>query len=233
MSVHMYNDIDINSIKFDNKPYKKIKTIHIDDNVVVKSIYYIDIYYKDNPLYVQIPKCRLESFCEQDNLITLLIDKYFYENFVKRLETRIIDTVYDNSEKWFGGKRFTMNKILNCIVSLVEKVTKDDYRFTMSLGKDISVYDRCNNVINLYETQISESDNPEVVCILRIENLQFIDNLFTCNVVVEQLKLYKDKPLVEYSILESVSSISESVSNKKLASESSESVLEDEYFKET
>ena len=93
------------------------------------------------------------------------IIKYFYENFVKRLETRIIDTVYDNSEKWFGGKRFTMNKILNCIVSLVEKVTKDDYRFTMSLGKDISVYDRCNNVINLYETQISESDNPEVVCI--------------------------------------------------------------------
>lgn len=227
MSVRMYDNVDISIIKFDNKPYKKIKTINVD-NVVVKSVYYIDIFYNGEPLYVQIPKCRLESFCEQDNLITLLVDKYFYERFLKCLEEKIIDTVYNNSEKWFGGKRFTMNKISNCMVSFVEKISDNDYRFTISVGKNIIVYDKCNNRINLDEIKLLESDYLEVVCILCIENLQFIDNLFTCNTVVEQLKLYKDKPLVEYSIIESVSTVSESKDNL----ESTESVLEDEYFKE-
>ena len=81
-----------------------------------------------------------------------------------------------------------------------------------------------------------ETDMLEVVCILCIENLQFIDNLFTCNAVVEQLKLYKDKRLVEYSIIESISenvSVSTDVIYEDKLTESSESVLEDEYFKET
>jgi len=238
----MYDKVDISAIKFDNKPYKKIKTIHTD-KLIVKSVYYIDISYNAEPLYIQIPKCRLESFCERDNLVTLLVDKYFYEKFLKRLEIKIIDTVYNNSEKWFGGKRFTMNKISNCIVSVVEKISDDDYRFTISVGKNIIVYDRCNTRINLQDIKLLESDMLEVVCILCIENLQFIDNLFTCNAVVEQLKLYKDKPLVEYSIIESISTVSESISESMLESigdqygdrgtESSESVLEDEYFKET
>lgn len=232
MSVRMYDKVDISAIKFDNKPYKKIKTIN---NVIVKSVYYIDISYNYEPLYIQIPKCRLESFCESDNLVTLLVDKYFYERFLKRLEIKIIDTVYNNSEKWFGGKRFTMNKISNCIVSFVEKISDDDYRFTISISKNIIVYDRCNTRINLQDIKLLESDMLEVVCILCIENLQFIDNLFTCNAVVEQLKLYKDKPLVEYSIIESISTVSESIGDDygDKGTESSESVLEDEYFKET
>lgn len=239
MSVRMYDNVDISAIKFDNKPYKKIKTINMD-NIIVKSVYYIDISYKGEPLYIQIPKCRLESFCEGDNLVTLLVDKYFYEKFLKRLEAKIIDTVYNNSEKWFGGKRFTMNKISNCIVSFVEKISAadldDEYRFTISLGKNIILYDRCNTRINLDDIKMLETDMLEVVCILCIENLQFIDNLFTCNAVVEQLKLYKDKPLVEYSIIESISenvSVSTDVIYENKRTESSESVLEDEYFKET
>jgi hypothetical protein len=234
MSVRMYDNVDISAIKFDNKPYKKIKTINMD-NVIVKSVYYIDISYKGEPLYIQIPKCRLESFCENDNLVTLLVDKYFYEKFLKRLETKIIDTVYNNSEKWFGGKRFTMNKISNCIVSFVEKISDDDYRFTISLGKNIILYDRCNTRINLDDIKMLESNMLEVVCILCIENLQFIDNLFTCNAIVEQLKLYKQQQrLVEYSIIESISeNVSTDVIYEDKCTESSESILEDEYFKET
>jgi len=230
----MYDNVDISAIKFDNKPYKKIKTINMD-NVIVKSVYYIDISYKGEPLYIQIPKCRLESFCENDNLVTLLVDKYFYEKFLKRLETKIIDTVYNNSEKWFGGKRFTMNKISNCIVSFVEKISDDDYRFTISLGKNIILYDRCNTRINLDDIKMLESNMLEVVCILCIENLQFIDNLFTCNAIVEQLKLYKQQQrLVEYSIIESISeNVSTDVIYEDKCTESSESILEDEYFKET
>lgn len=244
MSVRMYNDVDISFIKFDNKPYKKIKTIN---NSIVKSVYYIDIYYKSEPVYVQIPKCRLESFCEQDNLITLLVDKYFYEHFLKPLETHVINNVYNNSEKWFGGKRFTMDKICNCIVSFIEKISDDDYRLTVSIGKNTIIYDRCNNRINFDEINASSYNYLEVVCILCIENLQFIDNLFTCNAVIEQLKLYKSERLVEYSIIETISSVSESVSDRDfedecneddakrvmdIKTESTESILEDEYFKD-
>ena len=259
MSVYMYNKIDISKINFDNRPYKKIKSINVigqDDIVqnIVKSIYYIDINYLGNPLYVQIPCFKLVNII--DDVVELVINKEFY-NFIRSLESYIIDIVHNKSESWFLGKKFTMNKIMNSLVSNVNRLN-DEYYLSLLLSKNISLYDKYKNKISL--EKLKTMKHVDVVCIVKVCDLQFIDNRFICNLVIEQAKIINEIQIVEYSIIESdkVSiTISESLDkceskksesesfkyksdkcksdkceSKKSESESSDNILEDEYYKE-
>lgn len=250
MSVLMYNDVCISQIYFDKKPYRKIKHFDIDKNVLEKSVYYIDISYKRKPLYIQIPRFPLETVDISNNCLTLLINKSFYDNFILNLENYVVQSVYKNSEKWFCGKRFTMNKIVKCMVSIVDKLSEDTYRLTINLGKNVKIYDKYKNSLELSDLQVNKM--IETVCVLLVENLQFIDNMFVINVTLEQMKVYLDNRLVEYSIIDSESE-AESVSNtythndtslqsenetqrskniENQTCESTESILEDEYYME-
>lgn len=249
MSVLMYNNVCLSDIRFDNKPYKKIKTFNINGQDFEKSVYYIDISYKKNPLFIQIPKYRLEKLDTSTGEVTIIVDKVFYNSFMVSLEKYVIESVYKNSEKWFCGKRFTMNKIVKCMVSIAENISENLYRLNLNLGKHTKFYDKYKK-----DFDISNLHNggplTEVVCILAIENLQFVDNMFTINVVVEQAKVYTDLNLVEYSIIdsdsevESVSSVSCETTEEKSTThqdnikeykntETTESVLDDEYYKES
>lgn len=227
MSVYLYNKIDLNKIKFGSKPYKKIKTILVGDETVVKSIYYIDIFYDNYPLYIQIPSCKLESINKDDNIICLLIEQIFYDEFIKTLENYIINNVYKNSEKWFLGKVFTMNKIIKCFVSFVELLEGGLLRFYINYNRNLKIYDTFKNEISL--DKLKNEDIRDVVCILKIENLQFIDNMFTCNLVMEQMKVYKINKLNEYSIMDTDSTVVSLDGSKK---DYSSSDLDDEYYKE-
>lgn len=226
----MYNRIDIGKIRFDNKPYKKIKSINVmgDDNIlqtIVKSIYYIDIDYLGNPLYVQIPCFRIHTI--KDDVIELIINQEFYSKFIKTLESYIIDIVHDKSEKWFLGKRFTMNKIMNCIVSNVVNVGSD-YYLSLVLSKTVMLYDKYKNEISLEKLKEILNNEPiDIVCIIKINNLQFIDNRFICNLVIEQAKIIKETRITEYSIIDEQSEDT----NVDYVSGSS-CILEDEYYKE-
>lgn len=227
MSVYLYDKIDFNKIKFGNKPYKKIKTILVGDNRVTKSIYYIDIFYRNSPLYIQIPSCKLESVNEDDNLIYLLIDRKFYNDFIKVLENYIINNVYKNSETWFLGKVFTMNKIIKCFVSFVELLEGDLLRIYINYNRNLKIYDTFKNEMSL--DKIKEYNIRDVVCILYIENLQFIDNMFTCSLVMDQMKIYKENKLNEYSIMDTDSTV---VSLDGSKNDYTSSDLDDEYYKE-
>lgn len=227
MSVYLYDKIDFNKIKFGNKPYKKIKTILVGDNRVTKSIYYIDIFYRNSPLYIQIPSCKLESVNEDDNLICLLIDRKFYNDFIKVLENYIINNVYKNSETWFLGKVFTMNKIIKCFVSFVELLEGDLLRIYINYNRNLKIYDTFKNEMSL--DKIKEYNIRDVVCILYIENLQFIDNMFTCSLVMDQMKIYKENKLNEYSIMDTDSTV---VSLDGSKNDYTSSDLDDEYYKE-
>jgi len=238
MSVYMYNKIDIGKIKFDNRPYKKIKSINVvgDDNIVqniVKSIYYIDINYLGNPLYVQIPCFKLTNII--DDVVELVINNDFY-NFIQSLESYIIDIVHDKSETWFLGKKFTMNKIINCLVSNVNRLN-DDYYLSLLLSKNISLYDKCKNKISLEKLKAMKS--VDIVCIVKITNLQFIDNRFICNLVIEQAKIINEMQIVEYSIIDSENSLDKNSLDKNSVDENyldenylDENYLDDEYYKE-
>lgn len=228
----MYNTIDIGKIRFDNKPYKKIKSISVmgDDNMIqtiVKSIYYIDIDYLGKSLYVQIPCFRLHTI--NDDVLELIINQDFYSKFIKTLESYIIDIVHAKSEQWFLGKRFTMNKIINCIVSNVANIGSD-YYLSLVLSKTVMLYDNYKNEISLEKLKEMLNNNVkpiDIVCIIKIDNLQFIDNRFICNLVIEQAKIIKETRITEYSIIDEQSEDT----NVDYVSGSS-CILEDEYYKE-
>lgn len=222
--IYMYNAIDINKIDFDNKPYKRVKKINVtneESGCGFKSIHYVDISYLKGPLYIQLPCCKLKHM--EDDIIELIIDLDLYK-FIKRLESYIVNKVYENSEVWFLGKIFTMNKIINSIVSNVNK--DDDYYLTLVLSKNVMLYDSYKNVMTLEKFKelnnqriCKENKDFDVVCIIKISGLQFIDNKFICNLVIEQIKVIKDTKIDCYSIIESESE-SETKSNQ----------LTDEYF---
>jgi hypothetical protein len=227
MSVYLYNKVDFNKIKFSNKPYKKIKTILVGDERVTKSIYYIDILYKNAPLYIQIPSCKLELIDECDNMICLLTERIFYDSFIKDLENYIINNVYKNSETWFLGKVFTMNKLIKCFVSFVELLEGGLIKIYINYNRNLKIFDTFKNEMSL--DKIKRENIRDVVCVLGIENLQFIDNMFTCNLVMEQMKVYKENKLNEYSIMDTDSTV---VSLDKSKNDCTSSDLDDEYYKE-
>lgn len=240
MLVYLYDNINFNKIKFSSKPYKK--EIMVDNEV--KSIYFIDINYYKKPLYIQLPKLSMIQLGESK--IQIKIYSYLYQKFIKQIEELVIDKVYNNSETWFN-KRFTMNKIMN---SLMTQIHYKNDEFILELG-----YDKDTIFYNQYKKQINsdEINLPiDIICIIRIENLQFIDNKFTYNIFLEQAKIIENLRLKEYSILQNDSdsnksdsksnsksdsksdsnksdSKSDSKSNNKLSSKDT-SILDDEYY---
>ena len=223
MSIYMYNKIDITRIKFSEMPYKKSKDIQINDEVVTKFVYYIDVYYKKNPLYIQLPKCILKSVNVEDNVVKLVIDNEFNNNFINQLENHVINSVHKYSEMWFNGKLFTMNKITNCIVKNVTSIDDNQMLLSLTLDKQAKFYNQYKMFMDVKEKTIQEELNNEcndIICVVKIANLQFIDNRFTYNIVLEQAKIFRDYKITEYSILDE--SEPDNVSSD----------LEDEYYKD-
>lgn len=236
MSIYLYNTVDINKIGFDDKPYKKIKSMNVindsGDNVnITKSIYYVDMNYLNKPLYIQIPCFRLR--CVHDDTVELIINKEFYDNFIKGLQSYIVDTVYNKSERWFLGKTFTRNKIIKCLVMAVNQ-DDNEYVLTLGLSNTVVFYDKYKNEIDKSKLTSYDTDNNiDIVCIIKVEGLQFIDNMFICNLVIEQAKITSQVRLIEYSIIDSDSDSEVSCTSRVIVSDrSSETILEDEYYKE-
>ena len=189
MSVYLHDKINLNKIRFSSKPYKK----KIDD----KFIHFIDINYYKTPLYIQLPKCSIVKINEEDLKIQIKIDDYLYQSFIKQIEDVVVNTVYKNSELWFG-KQYTMNKITNSLITLIQ-YKNDEYILEINYDKDTQFY-------NQYKLQLSVNDillPNDAVCIIRLDNLQFINDKFTYNILLEQSKIFQKLRLNEYSIVES------------------------------
>jgi len=190
MLVNLYDNINFNKIRFSSKPYKK--EIIVDK--MVRSIYFIDINYYKKPLYIQLPKL---SIIKMDNFkIQIVIHDYLYQKFIKQIEELIIDKVYNNSETWFN-KKFTMNKIISSLITQIQ-YKNNDYILELNYDNETIFY-------NQYKSQLNKEDIQlpiDIICIIRLENLQFIDNKFTYNIFLEQAKIIQKLRLKEYSILE-------------------------------
>lgn len=189
MSVYLHDKININKIRFSSKPYKK----KIDD----KFIHFIDINYYKTPLYIQLPKCSIVKINEEFLKIQVKIDDYLYQSFIKQIEDLVVNTVYKNSEVWFG-KRFTMNKIISSLITLIQ-YKNDEYLLEINYDKDTQFYNQYKLQVGINEIILPN----DAVCIIKLDNLQFIDNKFTYNILLEQSKIFQKLRLNEYSIVES------------------------------
>lgn len=185
MSVNIYKNFDIQKIRFNDTVKRRVQETH---QITVHSI---DTFYNNAPIFIQLDKC-ICSGIDENNCLILQVPKAV-EDFVRGLEEYIIDKVYDNSERWFNGRRFTLGKIQNGLISCLK-----------SRNLIITLSDN-NCFFNQYKKRLSvdEVSFPiECICIVRLCCLQFIGNRFTYKISAEQCKVNIEYKLVEYSILD-------------------------------
>ena len=191
LKIVKYQNAKLENITY-YSPYFKEETLYTCDSVkILKKIHFIDIMYKNTEFLLQTSKLSVSSIKQaESNILYLIIDSDM-KIFINKLENHIINYIHANSYKIFK-KIFTLEKISKGLVSNVNK----DVLLT-SVSKNCQIYNKSNELIQLAD--INKDDS--VICILKIANLQFIDNKFTYNIIVEQTKVYKETKISEYSIL--------------------------------
>ena len=206
--VNSNNYLEISKIKFSDNPYKKLckeATLEFKKDTFT---HFIDMYYKNNPLVIQLPKTKFKNI--DNNKIVIEINDEIITYLIKPLEEYIINSVHEHSEKWFNGKKFTMNKIMNSLVSPLTKDSTNSLKLTLT--KNTMYFNRYKTMIHHDDIKLS-NDDIDIICLVKIANIQFLQNKFSYNMVLEQAKVFMDERLIEYSIIDDPDGkISESVS---------------------
>lgn len=219
MSVNIIkpHHIDPSNITFSNIISKKQQQlITRDGNTFDKTIHYIDILYKGRPLYIQINDCKIVEFNDKINNAKIKIDDKLFK-IIRTLEEFMIQQVHKQSHKLFNGKSFTINKIRSSFISNINEHTKESV-LTTTLEREGLIFDQYKQKINISDVikNINKTGEIDGIFILKLANLQFMDNYFTYNFVLEQSKIYIHNYLDAYSIIDTSSSISSRASNSKL-----------------
>lgn len=198
--IHLYDKINLNKIRFEDTPYKKTRVFYKKDSptdALYKSVYYIDVTYRGSGLYVQIPRLKISSINVHNRKVVLHATSDFYTRFLKKIDEYVIANAYDKSRVWFYGKHFTLNKIQNGFVSAYDRETG---LLTLQIGHSCKWFDQYKNVIDYNNLKEDVKNGSELVGIIEIPHLQFIDNCFCYNVVLQQAKIYVQPELHEYAI---------------------------------
>lgn len=183
--------LDIYKINFSDTFYTK--------NINNFKIHYIDISYKMEDLVIQLSRKHLVNIIEQSCIIK--IDLSFYNNVIKKLEEYIIDTIYKNSDKWFS-KLFTKNKIKSGLISIIKSKDLNLHEIQLTLTNNTKFFDRHSKNIKIEDFKDTEC---EIICLVKIANLQFINNKYSYNFELIQGKVFYDNNNFDnYSIIENV-----------------------------
>lgn len=196
----MFNNTDplsnfnINKIRFSDTPYF--------DKKCNKHI--IDMYYKNNCIIFQLPRQKLQEI--KENIVTLQLNNSdVNEYIIKPLEEHICEMVHKYSEKWFNGKHFTMNKIVNSLDSQIKKVPDGlDFILHLNINKNTLLYNRYKTLIELDTINLAtcEDSDIELIPLIRLSHLEFFENKFTYNLILEQAKIFMQEKLTGYSIID-------------------------------
>lgn len=203
------NSLDITKIRFSDTPYKKLcpeATIEFKKDTFT---HFIDMYYKNHSLIIQLPKYKLKSL--DATKMVIYVNDDIFQYLISPLEEHIIKSTHNLSEKWFNGKKFTMNKIMNSIISPFNKRETENgndaslkHTLKLSLNKNTMYFNRYKTIIQ--HEDICTNSDIEIICLIKIANIQFLQNKFSYNIVLEQAKIFMDERLIEYSIIDDLES---------------------------
>ena len=121
----------------------------------------------------------------------------------------ICKTIHRQSEKWFS-KTFTMNKILNSLESPFKKIDNGNFILNLSINKMTSFFNRYKSLMKITDIEDyfklhNNNNNIDIICLIKLFNLEFFENKFTYNFQLEQAKIFtKEEKLIKYSIIDSV-----------------------------
>lgn len=223
------SNFNINKIRFSDTPYlDKKNNKHI-----------IDMYYKNNCIIFQLPRQKLKEI--KENILTLELFNSdtsinscpINEYIIKPLEEHICEIVYKYSEKWFNGKHFTMNKIVNSLCSQIKK-SESNFTLNLNLNKNTLLYNRYKTLIELTNINLDDPD-IELITLIRLSHLEFFENKFTYNFILEQAKVFMQEKLTGYSIIETPEDNSENYdsNNDSYSENQTENKKDRMYYKES
>ena len=177
-----YNDLNIENIKYDN-PRK------------IGNIYYSDITYNGNPLFIQTEKLNNLTNTKELNFkkpseLKFTVDTETY-GFFSNLDEKNINTITDNSYEWFSKQlrlEDSENMYKNITKSLINKNLPElKFKLPILKGELLSkIYNQEKIDINIKDITI----NQECILIIHIRGIKFFKSYYICDYYITHIKTY-------------------------------------------
>lgn len=175
------DELDMNEITFGQTPFRRTKDIVVHGKNISKAVWYVEVHIgASQPVLIKLPRGQVTQ-----HGIWFQQDCSEIKELCMNLEACIAKAVYKHSMDWFG-KQFSEHKIKQCLVSNLRETSGGVVLLSLSSSPI---------ALGLHGTGI-----------VRIANLQFLDNKFTYNILLEEF------------------------SNDKVDDAARSDVLEDEYY---
>lgn len=162
-----YQDINIESIIFDNPIYNK------SDEIFQSSVKYSNDNRSDD-FFIKTSRLRIvkiEQFGDVVKLTVefLLSEPKFYES-IKSIDNYTIKQVVDNSESWFGNKskHETIENLFMKTIDLPNKLHNFPI-MTLYLLNDCEIYDKLGDKVDVS----SLKENNEIIANIQLKDIEF------------------------------------------------------------
>lgn len=203
------DELNMDNININKDSKRKVKINVVGED---KLIHMIDLEYKKakkqkKDLLLIIPKQKLIEINYKGGFIKIQINGEI-EKCIRELEMHLKKLIHENSELLFNGRKFTMEKINRGLVSNIKNLKpinkKDiDIRFiktiSLCIDKNTKLYeiDKSGKRIEINNFNYKKWQSDDIYgdvyckCVIKIENLQFVDNIFTYNLVTDLCEIEK------------------------------------------
>jgi len=92
-----------------------------------------------------------------------------------------------------------MNKIIN---SLDSPYSKQHNTLKLSINNNTVYFNKYKNTIQKDNIIINDNQSIDIICLVKIANLQFLNNKFTYTLQLQQAKVFMEEYLIKYSIID-------------------------------
>lgn len=193
VSVYKYDEIDTNNINISN-PIKDGR------------IYYSDLKYNNNPLYIQTSVIQIKDYKIKDKngYISFNIKQNnldFYE-FIVKLDNFMIKSTYENSKNWFNQEipNEVIDDFYKRISKPIERGKSPNIKFNIPINNNkvlSKFYDQNKNIINLNNID----DNYDCILILHVRGIKFLKQEYSCDCYISQMRVNIDN-INKYNIID-------------------------------
>lgn len=236
----LYKRIDEIKVDYLNINELTKKRVKINIGNQVKWVHLVDVEYKKpnrtkKLLLLIIPKQKLIDIDYNKKIIKIETNDEI-DKKIKSLENRLITVIHEKSSELFNGKNFSIEKIRGALISNLKSDAKMNRCLSLTLRETTKIYEiektgkrrLVNEIVN---EKSNENDCKNYThncvyckCVIYIENLQFVDNRFTYNLVVDLCEIERTS---NYSFVIKNGELERGIVDSE---EDDDNLLDDEYW---
>ena len=196
---------------YSNMQIFKYKDINLQNIVLCKpekinDVYTSKISYKhENTTYdlsIQTPN---DITYDGSNLCFSLVKKGNFFTFIEEVKDRIIEILYNNSENFFKGKKFSHDYIYQSVKNSI--YIHDNGK---AVVEDVTIQENCNIYDYFNDSLLDKPSLPyNGAFILKFSHIEFVKKSIKIYMEICAVKLSLEKPVIDTSFLEEPQEIEE------------------------